>query len=132
MRNRLSTLALLSMLFLEAAYAVDIDEQTRRCDIERSSLTNPHHIVGPECRKLRAMLETQEPAVVSAESSEARTKCESNHSETGEPVYGECLNGKFTGCFSRTGKPVYGKCVAHGKLRAYDPETAKMVLGRCD
>jgi len=67
-----------------------------------------------------------------AESSETRIECEGNHSETGEPVYGECRNGEFTGYFSRTGKPVYGKCDAHGKLRAYDPETGKMVLGRCE
>ena len=58
--------------------------------------------------------------------------CKGAHSETGAPVYGECLDGKFTGYFSQTGKPVYGTCEANGRLRAYDPETGKQVLGKCE
>jgi len=61
-----------------------------------------------------------------------RVKCQGAHSETGAPVYGECIDGKFTGYFSQTGKPVYGNCDVNGRLRAYDPETGKQVLGKCE
>jgi hypothetical protein len=66
-----------------------------------------------------------------AEKPEGKLICVGAHSETGAPVYGECIDGEFTGYFSQTGKPVYGKCDVNGRLRAYDPETGKQVLGKC-
>src|SRR3546814_15592026 len=43
------------------ARAVDVDEQSRRCDIEKNALRNSSHREGPECLKLRAMLGMPEP-----------------------------------------------------------------------
>src|SRR3546814_11203091 len=43
------------------ARAVDVDEQSRRCDIEKNALRNSSHREGPECLKLRAMLRMPEP-----------------------------------------------------------------------
>jgi hypothetical protein len=58
-------LIVLTSLFLTtAAVAVDVDEQTRRCNIEKNSLTNPWHKEGAECLKLRSMLNMPEPAVI--------------------------------------------------------------------
>src|SRR3546814_19184223 len=43
------------------ARAVDVDEQSRRCDIEKNALRNSSHREGSECLKLRAMLGMPEP-----------------------------------------------------------------------
>lgn len=53
-----------AVLLVSTAIAQDVDEQTRRCRNEKSSLTNPRHQEGPECLKLRAMLNMPEPPVV--------------------------------------------------------------------
>ena len=71
-------------------------------------------------------------SIAFAERPDGKLKCKGSHSETGAPVYGECIDGKFKGYFSQTGKPVYGHCDADGNLKAYDPETGKQVLGECE
>jgi hypothetical protein len=55
---------LLSVLLPIAALAQDVDEQTRRCSIEKNSMNNPRHKEGSECLRLRAMLNMPEPPVV--------------------------------------------------------------------
>ncbi|WP_143383706.1 hypothetical protein [Fontimonas thermophila] len=64
MKVLLHVLAVLAMTIGGAAHAVDVDEQTRRCNIEKNSLTNPKRKEGAECLKLRAMLGMPEPPVV--------------------------------------------------------------------
>ncbi len=61
---RISVFAVLAMAIMAPATAVDVDEQTRRCRIEKTSLTNPSGREGVECMKLRAMLGLPEPPVV--------------------------------------------------------------------
>lgn len=56
--------AILAAGFTSSASAVDVDEQTRRCNNEKTSLKNPRHEEGPECLKLRAMLGMPEPTVI--------------------------------------------------------------------
>ena len=45
-------------------YDVSVSEQTRRCDIEKNSLTNKNRREGAECLKLRSMLNMPEPTRV--------------------------------------------------------------------
>jgi hypothetical protein len=59
-----SSAALLCLAFSAGALAADVDEQSRRCNMEKNSLTNPSKREGPECLKLRAMLGMPEPTVV--------------------------------------------------------------------
>lgn len=45
-------------------YDVSVSEQTRRCDMEKNSLTNKNGREGAECLKLRSMLNMPEPTRV--------------------------------------------------------------------
>lgn len=42
-------------------YDVSVSEQTRRCDMEKNTLTNKRQREGAECLKLRSMLNMPEP-----------------------------------------------------------------------
>ncbi|MGH8443831.1 MAG: hypothetical protein ACREVL_01135 [Solimonas sp.] len=61
MKTILQACALLAIVHSATALAADVDEQTRRCRIEKDALKNPGHREGPECLKLRAMLDMPEP-----------------------------------------------------------------------
>ena len=45
-------------------YDVSISEQTRRCDMEKNTLTNKNRREGAECLKLRSMLNMPEPTKI--------------------------------------------------------------------
>ncbi|MGH8447091.1 MAG: hypothetical protein ACREVL_17625 [Solimonas sp.] len=64
MNGLMRIVALLSLLYATTSYAVDVDEQTRRCRIEKNALSNPGHREGAECLKLRGMLNLPEPPTV--------------------------------------------------------------------
>jgi hypothetical protein len=57
-------IVLTSLFIANTAGAVDINEQTRRCNHEKDSITNPWHKEGAECMKLRSMLNMPEPVVI--------------------------------------------------------------------
>jgi hypothetical protein len=64
LRSRSAAFLVLAFAVLPPAMAVDQEEQSRRCRMEKSSLTNESGREGPECLKLRAMLGMPEPPVV--------------------------------------------------------------------
>lgn len=45
-------------------YDVSVSEQTRRCDMEKNTLTNKNRREGAECLKLRSMLNMPEPTKI--------------------------------------------------------------------
>jgi len=63
--KRLALIGLLcSGMFAQSAPAADLEEQQRRCRIEKNSLTRDGSDTGPECLALRAMLGLPEPPQV--------------------------------------------------------------------
>ncbi|HEY9544739.1 MAG TPA: hypothetical protein VIR56_01960 [Solimonas sp.] len=61
MKKAAAGVAIFLLCATSTARAVDVDEQSRRCDIEKNALRNSSHREGPECLKLRAMLGMPEP-----------------------------------------------------------------------
>lgn len=59
-------------------------------------------------------------------------ECDGYNSETGEYVYGECIDGTFEGYDSATGNYVYGDCEPGGDLDAYDSDTGAYIYGECE
>src|SRR3546814_10841412 len=60
MKKAAAGVAIFLLCATSTARAVDVDEQSRRCDIEKNALRNSSHREAPECLKLRSEEQTTE------------------------------------------------------------------------
>ena len=67
-------------------YDVSVSEQTRRCDIEKNTITNKNRREGAECLKLRSMLNMPEPTrvIINNENTPSHPRTVINN-QTGRP-----------------------------------------------